>query len=74
MAQDNTDTGKEIKALTSTTLSDISSHNAMLQAAAQATGLTALQIAAPIAREINKGFPGIEWVILGGHSDGKACG
>jgi 20S proteasome alpha/beta subunit len=50
----NTDVSKNIAILNSSTLSQITSFTGALDAAASASGVSALAIAAPIAREINK--------------------
>lgn len=50
----NDDAGKAIKALTESTLEQISSFKGALDLAASAAGVSRLSVASPIAREINK--------------------
>jgi len=50
----NTDTGKLIAQFSSITLTTLASYRSTFEQAASAAGVSSLEIAAPIAREINK--------------------
>jgi hypothetical protein len=53
-----TDGGKNVTALSSTVLSTMQNYSSTISAAANAAGVSALEIAAPIAREMNKADSG----------------
>jgi hypothetical protein len=58
MIMANTDAGKPVVQFTDATLSTIQSFGSLIAAAANASGVSALTIAAPIAREMNKAANG----------------